>query len=505
MTDNGGLQNIPPRRALAANGAKPRVRARQGKFFVTGDSFNNFLTRTGINAGNLSSGGTYGFNPITRIRLRLEWAYRGSWVCGTVVDCIAEDMTREGVDLVADTKPGQIQDLEHDAIESTGTWPALLDCVKWARLYGGGGGLIMIDGHDVSTPFDPRDVGRDQYKGILPLDRWSLFPSLDKLVQAWGPDIGKPEFYDLRPDYGTGLKEMRIHHSRLIRLEGVKLPYWQAITENLWGMSVIERLWDRLIAFDSTTQGAAQLVYKAHLRTMKVDQLRKIIATGGDMLDGLAKQMDMIRAYQSSEGLTLIDSKDDFQVDQYTFTGLDEVLLQFGQQLSGASQIPLVRLFGQSPAGLNSTGESDLRTYYDNVRRRQVNDLGLGVLKVYHCAYRSRFGTDPKGQFRLDWKPLWLLKESEKAEIAGKMTETALSAYEKGVSGRAMTLKELKQGAKITGAWSNITDEDIKKAEADDKAEAEVPSPEELGLVEGAVPKAGKPGQLRVVQGGEGQ
>jgi hypothetical protein len=327
---------------------------------------------------------------------------------------------------------------------------------------------------------------------------------LQDLVKEWGPDIGKPVFYDMRPDYGTGLPPMKIHHSRLIRLEGVKLPYWQAITENLWGMSVIERLWDRLIAFDSTTQGAAQLVYKAHLRTMKVDQLRKIIALGGDMLDGLAKQIEMIRAYQSSEGLTLIDAKDEFQVDQYTFTGLDSVLLQFGQQLSGASQIPLVRLFGQSPAGLNSTGESDLRTYYDNVRRRQSNDLSRGMYKAYHAAYRSKFGRDPPKQFRLDWKPLWLLKEEEKASIGSKMTETALSAYEKGVTGRALTLKELKQGSKITGAWSNVSDEDIQQAEQEDKEEAAMPSPEELGLVEGAVPKAGKPGQLRVVQG-EGQ
>jgi hypothetical protein len=38
------------------------------------------------------------------------------------------------------------------------------------------------------------------------------------------------------------------------------------------------------------------------------------------------------------------------------------VLLQFAQQLSGALNIPLTRLFGQSPAGMNSTGEGDLHS-----------------------------------------------------------------------------------------------------------------------------------------------
>lgn len=72
----------------------------------------------------------------------------------------------------------------------------------------------------------------------------------------------------------TGIPARSIHHSRLIRFDGVTLPYQQAQTENEWGMSIIERIWDRLTAFDSATMGAAQLVYKAHLRTMKIHKLR---------------------------------------------------------------------------------------------------------------------------------------------------------------------------------------------------------------------------------------
>jgi hypothetical protein len=59
---------------------------------------------------------------------------------------------------------------------------------------------------------------------------------------------------------------MDVHYSRCFRYTGVDLPYWQKIAENMWGMSIYERLWDRLTAFDSTTQGIAQLVYRAHLR-----------------------------------------------------------------------------------------------------------------------------------------------------------------------------------------------------------------------------------------------
>ena len=312
---------------------KPHIRMKS-RPIATIDSIQNFLTRTGIGTGNANDGARYGFNPITRNRLQMEFVYRGSWIAGQVIDAVAEDMTREGASVTSDDTPDRLQELDKE-VERLQIWSQLCDSIKWARLYGGAIALMMIDGQDVSTPLREETVGRDQFRGLLPLDRWSVQPSLENLVTEFGPDIGKPKYYDLLPDLGTGLPRMRIHYSRVIRLEGLTLPYWQRISENYWGQSVLERLWDRLVAFDSTTAGAAQLVYKAHLRTYKVDHLREIIAAGGPALDGLVKQIDMIRRFQSNEGLTLMDKEDEFEAHQYTFSGLDNVLLQMGQQLSG--------------------------------------------------------------------------------------------------------------------------------------------------------------------------
>jgi hypothetical protein len=50
-----------------------------------------------------------------------------------------------------------------------------------------------------------------------------------------------------------GLPAWTVHHSRLIRMDGVKLPYQQKITENEWGMSIVERIFDRLTSYDSAS------------------------------------------------------------------------------------------------------------------------------------------------------------------------------------------------------------------------------------------------------------
>lgn len=37
------------------------------------------------------------------------------------------------------------------------------------------------------------------------------------------------------------LRGQRVHYSRVIRFEGIRLPFNQRMVENLWGLSVLER------------------------------------------------------------------------------------------------------------------------------------------------------------------------------------------------------------------------------------------------------------------------
>lgn len=427
------------------------------------DSFANFLARTGMGTPNLQSASKYDFSPISRNRVQIEWVYRSSWIAGQAVDTFAEDMTREGVELKGDIPPDEIDMLQKYAYRLR-VWDSICDTAKWSRLYGGCIAVYMIDGQDVSTPLRIDTIAEGQFKGLLVLDRWVVQPSLDNLITDFGPDIGKPKFYTVVAD-AQGLQNMNIHHSRVIRLDGVDLPYWQRIAENGWGQSVLERLWDRLISFDSATMGASQLIYKAHLRTYSVEGLREIIGVGGKALEGLVKQIEMIRLYQSNEGMTLMDAKDKFEAHQYSFSGLSDMMMQFGQQISGALGIPLVRLFGQSPAGLNSTGESDIRNYYDNVKQQQEHRLRTGVGKLYQIMYRSLFGKAPPDSFDFDFCPLWQLSDEQKSSIATQVTTAVVGASDAGIVDRATALKELRQSSRITGVWSNITDEQITEAE----------------------------------------
>lgn len=429
------------------------------------DSYQNFVTHTGFGTDNPNSFGGYGFYPITRLRIILDWAFRSSWVCRVACEAVAEDMTREGFDLGSEIDPDDSQEIYAAFDQHFAIWDRLAEAITWSRLYGGAGLYVMIDGQKPETPLRSETVGPNQFMGVLPLDRWLVQPSLNELVtEPTSPSFGKPKFYTTVGD--TPLPgNTKIHHSRFLRFDGAKLPYYQRLSENMWDMSVLEPIWDRLLSFDMTTASTAQLVNRASLRTLAVEKWKETVGTGGPLLEAQVAAIEWLRRMQVNEGITVIDAQDRLEYAQYTFTGLDAVLIQMVQQLAGALGIPLVRFFGQSPAGLNSTGESDWRNYYDMIRTTQQRRLYTKVDFILDCMARSKRIKLPKG-FTWSFNPLWQLQDAEKSSIASQITQTVLTAYEAGVlPNSAIVLKELKQQSQKTNIWTNITEKDIEQAE----------------------------------------
>lgn len=430
----------------------------------TVDSFVNMAYKMGVGADNPTSFSSYGFNPITRNRTMLEWMHRGSWICGLAIDIPADDMTKNGIYFTSEMEAADTQRIDM-AIKGMQIWPNVAEVIRWGRLYGGCLGVALIEGQDMRTPLRPETVGVGQFKGIMPLDRWMVEPSLQDLVDDMGPFMGQPRYYTVQAN-APALRGVAIHHSRVaFRHVGIPLPYQQALMENLWGISVLERMFDRLVGFDSATAGVTQLVYKAYIRTLKVKDLRKAVANGNAAMEGLMRYVENMRRWTGPEGITMVDSEDELSMDTHqAFSGLDDVLVHLGQQVSGALQIPLVRLFGQSPAGLNSTGESDLRTYYDYIAQQQEKHLQRGVLMIYYLTAKS-LGIEVPDDFALEFSSLYELNDDEKADVAGKVATAVTTAHDNGLLTDKAAMQELRQSSRVTGIFTNISRENIDAAD----------------------------------------
>lgn len=494
---SGYHKNIPqpkaPEQKIFKDEKKSKGKTKDKRSKVE-DNFENFVTRVGVgpSMGNTLSQGTYIFNLVTRNRVELEAAYRGSWTCGKIIDCKSEDMTRAGIDITTKEAAEKVDEIQ-TMISRLQINQSLCDGIKWGDLYGGAIGVLQIAGQKYDTPLDPDTVSKSQFMGIAIFDRWQVNPDLINLIDS-GPEIGLPAGYNIVTTANVNDPEapptsnFYVHHSRCIRFTGIKLPFFQAITEMMWGESVLERPWDRLIAFDNSTMEAANLISRANLRMVGVEGLREILASGGKAQQGLEAMFQMMAVLQSNQGLTLLDKNDEYQTTAYSFAGLSDMMLQFAQQLSGASDIPLVRFFSQSPSGLNATGDSDLRLYYDGINARQETNLRNPWEKILKIMYRSMYGVASPKDFQFSFSPLWQLTLKEKAEVNEINTRSVILAHEDGLVQTQTAMKELRQNSGETGIFSNITDEEIEEAENDPP-----PMPVEVPTEANGEPKPLKP------------
>lgn len=442
----------------------------EGGTAPTADSFANFAAKLGTNRSNLQGGAVY-LRTLDRTRnwAQLESMYRGSWIIRKGVDGVADDMTREGIDFISTESPDDLAELTQ-AMDTMGLWDQMGDGIRWARLYGGGVGVLLIDGQDMATPLDIETVGRDQFKGMYVLDRWQInVPatfSPEERVTEFGPNFGMPLYYDVMLD-GSPLSGRRIHYSRIIRYRGARLPYRQKWAEQFWDESYVEVWFDRLVGMETAFAGASQLIHKAHLRTFGIEGLREILATGSDQAkQGLYANVEFMRVAQTIEGLTMMDSKDKFSTNTYTFAGLDDLLSQFSQQTSAAMDYPMVRLFGISPGGLNATGDTDMEMYYAKIKQDQERERA-GVQTLVDLSARSVLGRALAKGTRFVFRPLDPLDETAKAEIFNKVATTIASLASAGTIMRPTALRELQALAEVTGYGTNITEEDIEDAEND--------------------------------------
>lgn len=162
---------------------------------------------------------------------------------------------------------------------------------------------------------------------------------------------------------------------------------------------------------------------------------------------------------RSNFGVQLVEQGNKINNTQYTFTGLKEVYESMCLNLCGASHYPMTKLFGRSPAGMNATGESDLKNYYDYVDTLRESRLRPVLEKLLPVLARSA-GIQLEDA-DLSFPPLWTPTAKETADIAKIKADSIVSAFQSGLLDVPAAQQELRRLSDETGMFGSITDEAI--------------------------------------------
>ena len=389
----------------------------------------------------------------------LNSLYRDNWIVQNVVGIIPDDMCRKWFALSGDVGPEHLRLLEQAQTE-TALRESVNEGLRWGRLYGGAAGLIMIRGQErmLDRPLELDTILPGTFQGLYILDRWcGIAPESGLVYDGRGRMV--PEYYTITGE--NGAQAARVHHSRIVRFLGRELPYLERIAERYWGESDIEPIYDDIVLYDSVMHNMGNLTFRANLDTMEVQNLDQLFSlSSGEAQRRFWNTMQAQSVLRSNFGMQLVNRGDKIYNTQYGFTGFDHVIEGVQLNLSAKTHIPLTRLFGRAPAGLNATGESDLKTYYeyiDTLRESRLRDILDQVLPVL-CA--SAWGSVPD-DLDITFPPLWTPTAKELAEIAEKKAQAVRDAFQAGLIRADTAMRELKKLSNETGLFASITDEEI--------------------------------------------
>jgi len=384
----------------------------------------------------------------------LNALYRTDWIAGKVVDIIPNDMTREWRSFTGEIEPDVVKLLEAEE-DRLYLIEAFNEAHKWARLYGTAFIVMVIeDGGQPEDPLVLDNIGPGGLKHIKVVDRHRVsHADVQVINDPMDPHFGMPEFYRFNET------SVKIHHTRVLRFDGVKLPFDEFRRNNYYSDSVLDRLYDPITNMATVNNSAASMVYETNVDIMKIKGLMNYLQTPeGENL--LRKRFTLASQLKSFNNMMLLDAEEDFQTKTNSFAGLPDLLDRYAQVVTAGSDVPATRLLGSSASGLNATGEGDLKNYYDKIAADQVKEY-KPRLDYFDKIMAKSLGLSDDVDLTYKFNSLFQMTPKEIADVQFANAQRDAIYLDRDVITEEIVAKELKQ----EGTYTNITDEYITELE----------------------------------------
>lgn len=262
--------------------------------------------------------------------------------------------------------------------------------------------------------YDPTTIPKGSLKNIKPIEPLWTTPFMYNAIDPTADDFYTPEAW-----YVMGKKT---HASRLLTFIGHPLPDMLKPAYNFGGMSMSQLIEPYVKRWLKTVDSVNRLVSNFSISGVKTNMMASLEGDGGD---DLAKRAQLFALMRDNRGLMMLDkdSEDFFQVNT-PLNALPDLQAQAQEHMAAPTHIPLVKLTGITPSGLNASSEGELKVFYDFIAAEQQNlfdDNLKTVIKVLQCHLWGAI--DENITYR--WRKLDVASEKDEAEMRYKDAQAA--------------------------------------------------------------------------------
>lgn len=394
------------------------------------DGYVNLLNKYGTKQDNSEA---YKFEREPVIPdMQLTGLYEGNGLFSKIIDAPAEEALKHGFDL--NLKSDELNAFVEDALDDLEWEEKAATAIKWARLYGGALIVMLIDdGRGLEEPVDWEHIRsidelRVYERSIVQPDYASLYQQDygGKGVGNRVSKFGQPEYYYVSSIYGS----FKVHESRcLVFRNGVLPEQTSNATYLFWGMPEYVRIRRALRETVTAHTDSVKLLERSVQAIYSMKGLASLLTTD----DGENQVLKRLQLVDTSRGLLnsiAIDSEgEQYDFKTFQFSGVKDVIDATCNMLSALTNIPQTILFGRSPAGMNATGDSDFESYYNFVEKIQRLMLKRNLRTLLDVVFRAGIASGDVAEepdYKLEFKPLWSLSDTEQAAVDQTKAQTAL-------------------------------------------------------------------------------
>lgn len=391
------------------------------------DGYENLLT--GL-TGERTRGNS--FSPAATLsEQQLKDLYDGNWLARRIVDLLVHQALRKP--LIADhAKLAPFYRLNSDGRYPNGV---LKHAVSMGRLFGGA--VIVIGAVGTGSPLEaPLPLDEE---GIPTAGDVAFFEVLSKYQltseRRYPKDHEDPRKRDTTEIFKVTsgpLKDMLIHESRMIRCEGatrVSLTDDTADRDFPW-QSVLQSVHETLGQYGVSWSALAHSIQEHSVAWLRLRGLGELLTSEDKAL--VESRMSLMSLGRSVAKTIFLDAGDgtsgsgeEFGRTSISFAGMAEVFEQLALQICGAAEYPATLLFGRAPAGMNATGESDSRQFYDRAEEYRQSSLRPKLAAMIKLATKS--------DIPFEFAPMWEPTAAEAAEIRSKQIAADQALWTMGV------------------------------------------------------------------------
>lgn len=404
----------------------PRKEAKDmDKEFRT-DGYVNVLNKYGTRQDN-STAYRYTGEPHVDDMTLVEM-YEGNGLFSTIIDRPAEEAVKHGLDI--DFGSEDISKFVENRLDELDFEDKFTTAEKWARLYGGA--IIVMLVNDGGGLEDPLNMARaTSIEEMMVFERAVVQPDYTTIYTSrlFGSargriSYGEPEYFQVFSLYGY----FRVHRSRCLVFRNGKVPEQTTNTNyRYWGIPEYVKIRNALRECVTSHGYGVKLLEKSSQAVYSVKNLANLLSTDsgeGQVLTRL-EAIDMARSMMNT--IAIDADGETYEFKTMTMSGAKELIDTTCNMLSAVSQIPQTILFGRSPAGENSTGESDLENYYNMVENIQKQNMKRNCRMLLDIIIKQGLASgeiQEEPEYKVEFAKLWSMNDTEQASLEQQKAQT---------------------------------------------------------------------------------